>query len=99
MGDFNFPEIKWKDLEATGVDGEKFLEVTQDSYLFQHVFDPTRGGNMLDLVLTSKPAMVENLHVREHFSNSDQNLITLKLVCETVINYNERVKYPFHKGN
>ena len=45
--------------------------------------------------------MVENLHVREHFSNtgSDHNLNTLELVCETVIINNERVKYAFHKGN
>ena len=71
------------------------MEVTRDSYLFQQVFDPTT----LNLVFTSELAIVDNLHVREHFSTSDHNSITLELVCETCINTNEIVKYAFRKGN
>ena len=53
-----------------------------------HVFDPTIGDNMLDLVFTSERAMVDNSYVWEHFSNDDDhdhNLITL----ENFVNTNE----------
>ena len=63
-------------MEATGVNMETFLEVNQDK----------RGGNTLDLVLTSQTAMVENL--QEHFLNGDHNFITLERVSETFNNNN-----------
>ena len=75
MGDFNFPGINWVTLEAD-VTGSKFLDLTQDYFLIQHVLKPTRYDNILDLVLSSKENMVEELLVLEHLANSDHNIIT-----------------------
>ena len=53
MGDFNLPGIKWESNEASGNE-EKFLECIQDSFFTQHVLLPTKGDNILDLVMSKK---------------------------------------------
>ena len=42
MGDFNHGNIQWKALESTGGDDQQFLFLTQESFLTQHVLEPTR---------------------------------------------------------
>ena len=56
MGDFNFPRIIWSDLHVPlhSIE-ENCVEGTLDSFMFQHVTEPTRcrdgqTSNMLDLV-------------------------------------------------
>ena len=49
MGDFNHGHIQWESLESAGGDDHQFLLLTQDCFLTQHVLEPTRGGNVLDL--------------------------------------------------
>jgi len=59
MGDFNYPEIDWSSLTASGGDSTPaatFLNTCEDTFLIQHVQNPTRSrGNqhppLLDLVL------------------------------------------------
>ena len=51
------------------------MELIQDCFLIQYVVAPTRGNNVLDLVLSAEVGMVENLEIREYFSNSDHNLL------------------------
>ena len=60
MGDFNYPDISW-DNGAYGSKGGNFYEVLQDCFLHQHVSFPTRGLNILDLVLSSAPNMIQNV--------------------------------------
>ena len=40
-----------------GGDDHQFLLLTQDCFLTQHVLEPTRGGNELDLILSSQKAI------------------------------------------
>ena len=98
MGDFNYPDIDWDCLESDSV-GESFLNLVQDCFLFQHVLTPTRGNNILDLVLSSEEGMVEDLQVCEHLANSDHNMTSFKLVCSTIISDTSRIVYDFNKGN
>jgi len=62
MGDFNYPGINWQtlDCDASSVN---FLEIVQDTFLVQHVLSPTRGDNVLDLVLSSEEGMIKELEV------------------------------------
>ena len=98
IGDFNFPGINWVALDAD-LTGSKFLDLTQDCFLIQHVLKPTRYDNILDLVLSSEGNMVEDLFVLEHLANSDHNIITWKTTCETVININFGKTFVFHKAD
>ena len=43
MGDFNHGHMQWQSLQITGSEDQKFLNVVQDSFLYQHVFELTRG--------------------------------------------------------
>ena len=54
MGDFNHGHIKWNYLESTGIEDQQFIFLIQDSFLTQHVLEPTRGENVLDIVLSSQ---------------------------------------------
>ena len=74
MEDFNLPGIKWDSNEASGNE-EKFLECIQDSFFTQHVLLPTRGDNILDLVMSNEEGLVENLTVGEPFRTSDHCVI------------------------
>ena len=48
MGNFNHGHLQWKSLESTGDEDQHFLLLNQDSFLTQHVLEPTRGENVLD---------------------------------------------------
>ena len=54
MGNFNHRHIQWKSLDSTGGENQQFLFLIQDSFLTQHVLEPTRGENVLDIVLHHK---------------------------------------------
>ena len=85
-GDFNHGIIDW-DLLQCNREGQKFLDLTLDCFLHQHVNEPTRGENILDLVLSSWESMVDNLVVHELFANSDHNFITFDLFCDVSMTY------------
>ena len=66
MGDFNHGHIQWKSLESTGGEDQQFLFLIQDSFLTQHVLEPTRGENALDIVLSSQRELVDNVKYTNH---------------------------------
>ena len=75
MGDFNHGHIKWNPLESTGIEDQQFLFLIQDSFLTQHVLEPTRVENVLDIVLSSQKELVDNVKIFEPLGNSDHNQI------------------------
>ena len=55
-GDFNYPKILWDAPDTSrGANEQAFVEVLHDHYLTQIQHKPTRGTNVLDLVITSVP--------------------------------------------
>ena len=58
--DFNNGHIQWKSIESVGRDDQQFLRLIQDCLLTQHVLEPTRGRNVLDLVFSSQNELVDN---------------------------------------
>ena len=73
MGDFNHGNIQWDTLESTGVEDQQFMCLIQDNFLIQHVLEPTRGGRLLDLVLSSQKEFVDNVKIQEPLGSSDHN--------------------------
>ena len=63
MGDFNHGHIQWKSPESTGGEDQQFLFLIQDNFLTQHVLGQTRGDNVLDIVLSSKKELVNNVKI------------------------------------
>lgn len=79
LGDFNLPEIDWLNNRALRHSDiyTLMMDVVQDNFLTQLVNQPTRESNILDLVLTTSPDLVDNLAVGEPFS--DHNSISFLL--------------------
>ena len=80
FGDFNHRSIDWKRMQA-GAEGARFLELTQDLFLTQHVHVETRGENIVDLILSTEPNMIDAVRVKEPFS--DHNIVT----CDVIVSY------------
>ena len=79
MGDFSYGRIQWKFLESTGGEDQQFLFLIQDTFLTQHVLEPTRGENVLDIVLSSQNELMFNVNIHEPLGNSDHNQIHLDI--------------------
>ena len=43
---------------------------------------PTRGQNILDLILTTEPTMIDDIEIRDQLGTSDHNTILFELVGE-----------------
>lgn len=90
-GDFNFPQINWK----TGLSSaplshgsHAFIDILHDSFLYQHVENPTRfrlgdTPHTLDLIMSSEEAMVKNLEYLPGLGSSDHILLQFRLACYT----------------
>ena len=74
-GDFNYPSIQWLDgsdfstMEVSTINN--FSDVLQETGLFQLINSPTRGQNILDLLLT-------NEYLIDHISVTDDDSICVK---------------------
>jgi len=61
MGDFNHPDICWKDHTARHTQSRKFLQSNNDNFLMQVVEELIRRGMLLDLVLMNEEGLVEDV--------------------------------------
>ena len=101
MGDFNYPEIIWKDpdnIHATDAKAEVFLESTRDAFLFQHVTEPTRHRanqkrNLLDLVFTTDDS-VDNVRLEAPIGKSDHCSIAFEVQMNYDIKNEHQKSYP-----
>ena len=99
MGDFNHGNIQWDTLESTGVEDQQFMCLIQDNFLIQHVLEPTRGGRVLDLVLSSQKEFVDNVNIQEPLGSSDHNQVHFNIKIKSDKTKVSRCKRNFRKGN
>ena len=82
-GDFNLLGWNWKDMQVNKCRHpalhHKFGSIIDDHGLSQIVTDPTRGQNILDLVLVSNPTVVSNVAIVPGVSDHDCPLVTLDI--------------------
>jgi len=76
LGDFNYPDIDWNPVNAVTPCARAFLDCLSINNLTQFVAAPTRGKNLLDLILSNIDEGVYDLHVEEPFLDSDHCSIT-----------------------
>ena len=68
MGDFNHGNMQWDTLESTGFEDLELMCLIQDNFLIHHVLEPTRGGRVLDLVLSSQKEFVDIVNIQDHWA-------------------------------
>src|SRR5271163_593980 len=64
-----------------------------------YVNNATRGQNLLDLVLSTEPCMVDALEICCAVANSDHNGIIFKLIYETILENSNVKAFSYHKSN
>ena len=100
LEDFNFRNIDWVTGDCASSLEKRFLDCLQDNLLVQRVDSPTRGENILDLVISGDPSSVTKCAVLGNFGTSDHNIILTELSCPLPrINYAPRKIYLYSKGD
>ena len=99
-GDFNLPNLEWNTMTTNGSQGkatkeaaELLLDFMSKNFLSQIVNQPTRGNNILDLVLTNRVHYICETTSTDT-SLSDHNLVSVVLAYDARRNknYGHRVK-------
>ena len=98
MGDFNYGGIDWENMTSDR-SSEEFLNTVQDSFYKQLVREPTRQGNILDLVLTNNETQVSQVEIGPRFDVSDHHEIRFKIVGERKVDENTTLVPDFRKAN
>jgi hypothetical protein len=75
-----------------------FLDIVEDHGLYQHVRKPTRGPNILDLLLTTNPDLVEKVEVCQGMSDHNAVISVLNVKARHVEKPPRKV-YLFQKMN
>ena len=98
LGDFN-SHVDWETGESPA-EYTPLLEFVNDNFLTQWVREPTRGNNILDLVLTSEEDIVTDLSTGEKLGNSDHRLVRFTLrVPETRSRESAVRKFDFRRAD
>mgnify|MGYP003454744837 FL=1 len=78
----------------------KFLDCINGEFLHQHVMNPTRNKNILDLVITSDENIIENISVGEPFHSSDHQIVRFEIILQDCnMKINSHISYSFFKAN
>ncbi len=73
IGDFNCPNIDWNPMHGD-LEGNRLVDMVEYSFLSQLVTQPTKGNNILDLVLTTDTDLVSECEVGEILSGCDHHM-------------------------
>jgi hypothetical protein len=98
MGDFNCAGINWEN-RSYDANGEKLFYFAEDNFLKQLVNEPTRGHNILDLILTNEENLITNIRVGDTIGNSDHNLIRFEIHAKFKETKKEVKRLDFRKAN
>ena len=106
-GDFNNPDINWDTVESdkrSEHTSQRFIGAVRDSFLHQHVTQPTRychgvNPSTLDLVLTSEVNMINHINYLPGLGLSDHVCILFELTVYIAKPEQSETKFCYHKGN
>ena len=100
LGDFNLPDIDWSVPCAKNAHGqEEYLLKFQRNGFLQYVDCPTRGTNILDLILCNSPNLIYNVRVGEPLAASDHNMVLFNFLCNYKCGNNGSTNYNWRKCN
>jgi len=102
-GDFNLPDIDWeanaiKDNPLHQRESRSFLETVSELGLKQFVHFPTRGDNILDLILSNKEFSVSDVLPCPGVSDHEMIIYDFHVNAEKIANRTRKV-YLYHKSD
>ena len=85
IGDINYPNIDWESSHSNNKEELAFVDSVIGANFSQLVESPTHEkGNILDLILTNWPDLVENVEVNDVNEISDHFLLTCEVLVTNV---------------
>lgn len=110
FGDFNYNKIKWTPQPIPPNDSAldspeiKFVECIRDTYMYQHISEPTRyrEGNrptIDDLVFSSEMNSITKITHQSSLGKSDHEAITCDIQTKPLTSNTNRTSYAYDKGN
>ncbi|GAB0190944.1 hypothetical protein GRJ2_001559700 [Grus japonensis] len=99
MGDFMHPNICLRDNTAGHKQSRRFLEGTDNNFLLQVIEEPTRRDAMLDLVLTNKEGLVENVKLKGSLGCSDHKMVEFKILRAVRRAHNKLTTLDFRRAD
>ena len=107
LGDFNFPEINWDTWTVNKSETHPafhFVECIRDNFLYQHTDSYTRfregqDPSCLDLVLTDKEEIIEDLKIGDKLGASDHASIVFDVLCDIERNDPQNMRPNFYKAD
>ena len=107
MGDFNYRNIDWKSWTSSSPNtcsDHKFIESVRDSYLYQHILEPTRSRvgqlpSCIDLVFSNESEMINTVEYHSPLGKSDHCVIEFDFHCYTNQEQNSKTRFIYDKGD
>ncbi len=98
IGDFNRVNVDLR-LLIGNQEGNRLINVVEDSFLTQVVTQPARENNILDLVLVRDPGLDRNCEVGEKQGGFDYIIIRFNLCVQHKLNNNPTLIPDYRKTN
>ena len=106
-GDFNQPDIDWANETAPTSQSHPasiFMEFVRDSFLFQHVMQPThyraqQTPTLIDLLFSNEENMISNLRHCSPVGKSHHQCLYFDFVCSSSIPNRNTKRYNFRKAD
>jgi len=99
MGNFGHSDICWKDYTSRHTQSRRFLQSTDDNFLMRVGEEPTRRSVLLDLVVTKKERLVEDVKVGGNLGCSDHDMVKLRILCGGNREINRITTLKFRRAN
>ncbi|PKU35337.1 glycerol kinase [Limosa lapponica baueri] len=78
--DFNQPAKCWRNNTAVHKESRRFLENINDKFLTKVTVEPTKTGALLDLVLTNKEDLIEDVNIKGRLGSSNCEMVELRIL-------------------
>lgn len=100
-GDFNLPNVDWEDgsvksnPQYTAAINWKTIDIANDLNLTQMLMESTQQGNILDLLFTSHPDLVDKVYTAPGMRDHDAVICDINLRANPPANPKRNV-YPYN---
>ena len=99
MGDFN-AAVNWDCMSSKSyTEGNRLLEFVRNEFLHQWVDKPTRGDNILDIVLSTEDNLISNISVGEYLGKSDHRIVRFEINIPQKKEQKIIKKLDYRRGN
>ena len=93
FGDFNLP-VTVRGGTLNSHSGHELYSNILESSLYQHIYEPTHGESILDIVLSTNDSQINNVDIGPEFSTSDHKSVFFTIECNTGVHNKSYEKVP-----